>query len=1251
MPLVKTIDIKSVPFRGGAVTAIEKALLPFGGYSLINNLRNDHPGFRKRAGMAKLHTTADNSNSVLSLFQFSKTRVDESHFYAQMTDGDVLEATTAPPGVTTGAFGSAVFETGEAWLGTWAYRIKVIIDKDQFDDSLTHYPIAIEIGASVGQDSQDLTEIFDELTSDANRKKIAVTKSDGETQLYVEIEDWDDANEKATLWVSKSDFTVASDTDTILYLYFDSAQSDNDTYIGDSGDAVAQNVWDSSFELVMHMAQDPTGGSDAIKDSTSNGNHGTCSNLTAGDLQDATVGKCLNFDGAANERLEISDDDSLSFGDAADDEAMTQELFVNMDDPTTFRMLEKRDTNIEYLTVIDGSDNVNAAFYDLTTGNYIGRATAGGSETGRTGWIYYAVTYAGDGAMGSIDIWRDATEIDTANYTAGSYTAMHNTTESLYIGCTNAGNDSADGRISEVRISREVRSDAWLNATVDVLNDDTNTYGSSEAYANLPSGTQIPASWSVLSDILIFSNGVDQHQIYGGTGSYIDKLVYFDGAAAPTNVPELGKDFSVEVTDGRLTTYAEIDSLDTYANFECLFFKTPVPCDGLTFTIKAANSTVSVASLHYWNGSWVEVSDFSDGTASGGATLAQDGTMSFTAPTDILTKYMYGANGFWYQLRVTVQLDAAVEISAVKYTSDWQDLINVWDGIPVYAVEVQVEGSTQFEVYGAAAVDLDTLAASKKIMIASTDPIEGIYIDPGGTPNATGTALTSLKYWDGTALQSVGTVTDGTSGMSNAGWLTFPRQSDVMPMQFGGSSVYAYWYELIWDSQLSADVNISIEVMPYFDIDEFGQGYCNTVWKDRAVYSFDLWGAYLYLTASNQPMVLNGTDFGILKAGDGRANKIVSMRRFHNELIVFQEEKGVDGGCVTLFEGYSPETFGKLLLSARLGSMNNNCVCVVDGVLTSTATDETIKTLVFFLSRYGVCVTDGRTISIISDDIRNYFDPTKPECIRRGKEMQMWLAHDTAYNVIRVGLVSGQLVSGTDIAFADTDPDTITSATIDFTDYGVKAGMIIETDSDNNPGPFTVSSVSGGTITLISSDSLVAESAGSFIIYPASPNVFPVFDLVDKVWSFDDPAQTLRCQVDVEAESGNVPVVQVGGGVGDGFVYLLNTGTNDVSTAIDGYAIMELAIAGFFINLRRFLIRMKAQASGDLDITLTKNDIAAATKTLSMIAENSGQTFRRHIENVNITDQLISIKFQNDGASEELKLLDTGFNASIWTER
>ncbi|MCK5612249.1 hypothetical protein KAR91_60820, partial [Candidatus Pacearchaeota archaeon] len=77
-------------------------------------MRGKHPGFKKRPGQRKLHDTADGTNQVMTLYQFKKSRIDETHFYAQFSDGDVLESTNDPPTVAT----AAVFGTNEAHSGT-----------------------------------------------------------------------------------------------------------------------------------------------------------------------------------------------------------------------------------------------------------------------------------------------------------------------------------------------------------------------------------------------------------------------------------------------------------------------------------------------------------------------------------------------------------------------------------------------------------------------------------------------------------------------------------------------------------------------------------------------------------------------------------------------------------------------------------------------------------------------------------------------------------------------------------------------------------------------------------------------------------------------------------------------------------------------------------------------------------------------------------------------------------------------------
>ncbi|MCK4529511.1 DUF2341 domain-containing protein, partial [candidate division WOR-3 bacterium] len=172
------------------------------------------------------------------------------------------------------------------WLNSWKKRVKLIVDNTNIDGDLSNFPILIKISNSSGIGSTNVTSIFTELGSDTNRKKVAITTSDGTTQCYVEIERFDYSNSVAWLWVKAP--SVASGATTDFYLYYDNSKSDNTSYIGDTGDTPAQSVWDSNFKLVMHMAQDPNGDvAGAIKDSTSNVNHGTPAGaMTSADLVD-----------------------------------------------------------------------------------------------------------------------------------------------------------------------------------------------------------------------------------------------------------------------------------------------------------------------------------------------------------------------------------------------------------------------------------------------------------------------------------------------------------------------------------------------------------------------------------------------------------------------------------------------------------------------------------------------------------------------------------------------------------------------------------------------------------------------------------------------------------------------------------------------------------------------------------------------------------------------------------------------------
>jgi len=719
------------------------------------------------------------------------------------------------------------------------------------------------------------------------------------------------------------------------------------------------------------------------------------------------------------------------------------------------------------------------------------------------------------------------------------------------------------GRRSEDHLFAQMGDSDVLEATALPPTVTTGVFGA-EVFSGASS--PVPASWANLLDNLLFSNGVDQHQIWSGSLSYVKHFAVYSSETGWISIPEKGRDCTEAATDGLTTTSALIGALGTNAA-DVLFICCPTVPSGIKFTVGTANDVTATMSIEYWNGASTALS-ITDNTAVAGKTLAQTGTVTWTPVTDAATYAIYGVCGYWLKVTVSAPLNATTAVSAVEYLSAWQPIQNIWDGVLMDAIEAQVylAATASFRTYGGAAINVGGITSSDIICFGTTDPIFSIYVDVGQTPNTTVGTTLSVSYWNGTAWTDIGTILDGTVGLKNSGWIILPAHSTVQPLNLNNSTIFMYWYEIISSNTLTANMTIWVQYQPCYYIDELGKGVCNSAWKGRAVYSFDRWPDYLYISKQGDPQALNGNDYGIIQAGDGRSHKVAAMRRFHNELLVYQEEKGEIGGCLTLIEGYSPTTYGKLILSSRLGAMNAKSVAVVDGVLTSTATEETVKTLAFALSRYGVYATDGRTCSFISDEIRNYFDSTKTECIRRGYENQMWLSYDSGCNVLRLGLVSGG------------------SATV--------------------------------------------------------PNIFPVFDLTDKTWSFDVLGQALSCQVDTGAASGNVPVIQIAGGTADGLVYQVNTGVIDVATAISALVRLEIDGQGMIIDLREMILRVKAQAAGSLTLTPYLNSIAQTAKTLLMTPEIANQTIRRHRFNLNVKGQHISLEFSLATASQSLYLED-----------
>ncbi|MDP8231020.1 MAG: LamG-like jellyroll fold domain-containing protein [Candidatus Gorgyraea atricola] len=447
------------------------------------------------------------------------------------------------------------------WLGTWAKRVAVTISNTNIDSDLTHFPLLLTLGTSVGIGNDDVSFIFDELTSDANRKKIAVTKYDGTSQIYCEIEKWDDANEEAFLWVSKSDLTLASGSTTTLYLYYDSSQSDNTTYVGDGNDATSENVWDSNYAMVQHLNEsDIDGGTDDIKDSSTNDNDGTTSGMDTNDDISAKIGIGFDFDGG---------NDYVTMGDVADMTA-SQDFTISgwfardVDGVETYLFGKKAGSNYNqpgYSLRVTSTDKMIFYASDGTNQSEINTAGAFGGSN----WHHVAVVWDDDN-QSNTKIYYDTNSMvaDPAGYEEDAVTSIGDMSNAnaLVMGAIAPGATDLDGKIDEMRISTMRRADAWVKVVYYSESDNLVSWGSEE---NLSVGWL--GTWAKRAKVTVSNANIDEGLAHfpllltlgTAVGTGTDDISFiFDELTSDAN----RKKIALTKSDGTTQIYAEIEKWD-----------------------------------------------------------------------------------------------------------------------------------------------------------------------------------------------------------------------------------------------------------------------------------------------------------------------------------------------------------------------------------------------------------------------------------------------------------------------------------------------------------------------------------------------------------------------------------------------------------------------------------------------------------------------------------------------------------------
>ncbi|MHA2474172.1 MAG: DUF2341 domain-containing protein, partial [Promethearchaeota archaeon] len=239
--------------------------------------------------------------------------------------------------------------------------------------------------------------------------------------------------------------SLSPTTDTKIYMYY-----------GNSTMGPQENptgVWDSNYQAIWHLSEDPSGTAPQILDSTLNNYDGTSfGSMTSEDQRAGQIDGCLDFDGSDDE----VNPSGVVIGDLA---AWTLSAWIRMGADTADQrtIYSEGDTVVsDYLFLYVDDINSDVRFYSETaTGDWT--QVIGSTDVEDNQWHLVTLVQR---SKTDRELFVDSLSEGTSTHNAGTLT-----TDTASIGALNYIWGSADwfnGTIDEVRISNINRSNDWI---------------------------------------------------------------------------------------------------------------------------------------------------------------------------------------------------------------------------------------------------------------------------------------------------------------------------------------------------------------------------------------------------------------------------------------------------------------------------------------------------------------------------------------------------------------------------------------------------------------------------------------------------------------------------------------------------------------------------------------------------------------------------------------------------------------------
>jgi RHS repeat-associated protein len=349
-------------------------------------------------------------------------------------------AVPVPSGATTGNVvvnASGVASNGAAftvtslpanWTNGYAYRRVILIDHTKVPNTdQTNFPVLI-----TGAYPDMATTANGGSVSNSNGYDIVLTSdSTGSTTLPFEREIYNPVNGTFAFWVNVP--TVSHTADTVVYIFYG-----NSSVTTDQSNKAA--VWDANYVGVWHL---PNGTTLSAADSTSNGNNGTVTGVTATSGQIDGGG---NFNGSA--KIAIQPPGSLSSSFTIEEWAKPSSLSNPLG---LFGSRSPSDQSFDAKLTGSGVHG------DVGTGaSWLSTSADGHFSYAANTWhhVAYVLTTTG------YTIYTDGLQTGSGSFSGTPL--LYDSTHTLVFGATSGSGEYFSGAIDEIRVSKVARSGDWI---------------------------------------------------------------------------------------------------------------------------------------------------------------------------------------------------------------------------------------------------------------------------------------------------------------------------------------------------------------------------------------------------------------------------------------------------------------------------------------------------------------------------------------------------------------------------------------------------------------------------------------------------------------------------------------------------------------------------------------------------------------------------------------------------------------------